>query len=280
MKKKLSSIAGVTLIEILIGILISVVMMAAMFTSYTVVNNSYSQVADRAKISTAGRDVIGMLLRDIRLAGFKYFNDNIPTSNKHAPIIITKSSNFAQSCDKIEIVYGTIAGKPTGDPLKYEYERYKITYECKASTIPDKSVAVLSTGGYPPIKAFALYKSKLTWDNNTKKWKNPKTDGNNKTYSEEIVLEYVSDLVFNAIDDNGYLIDPPPTPTNTTKDKLYNIKIVDIALSVRSSKEFYRTSKLRELLAMTDTKRNQTNTDKFLRETIVVSAHARNLGLQ
>ena len=75
MKKKFSSIAGVTLIEILIGIIISVVMMAAMFTSYTVVNNSYSQVADRAKISTAGRDVIGMLLRDIRLAGFKYHND-------------------------------------------------------------------------------------------------------------------------------------------------------------------------------------------------------------
>jgi len=40
MKKKLNSIAGVTLIEILIGILISVVMMAATFTSYTVVNNS------------------------------------------------------------------------------------------------------------------------------------------------------------------------------------------------------------------------------------------------
>ena len=51
MKKKLSSIAGVTLIEILIGILISVVMMAAMFTSYQVVNNTYSQVADRAKIN-------------------------------------------------------------------------------------------------------------------------------------------------------------------------------------------------------------------------------------
>ena len=53
MKKKLSNIAGVTLIEILIGILISVVMMGAMFTSYNVVNNSYSQVTDRAKISTA-----------------------------------------------------------------------------------------------------------------------------------------------------------------------------------------------------------------------------------
>jgi len=279
MKKKLSSIAGVTLIEILIGILISVVMMAAMYTSYSVVNSTYSQVSDRAKISSAGRDVVGMMLRDIRNAGYKYFNDNIPTENELSPILITKSSNFGKSCDKLEIVTGDVNYDQNRNP-KYQYERYKITYECKASTIPDKSVAVLSTGGYPPIKAFALYKSKLTWDTNSKKWKNPDTDGNNKTYKEEIVLEYVSDLVFNAIDDNGYLIDPPPTPTNATKDKLYNIKIVDIALSVRSSKEFYRTSKLRELLAMTDTKRNQKNTDKFLRETIVVSAHARNLGLQ
>tara|TARA_A100001035_G_scaffold178047_1_gene141407 strand:+ start:1385 stop:2224 length:840 start_codon:yes stop_codon:yes gene_type:complete len=279
MKKKLSTVAGVTLIEILIGILISVVMMAAMYTSYSVVNSTYSQVSDRAKISSAGRDVVGMMLRDIRNAGYKYFNDNIPTTDELSPILITKSSSFGKSCDKLEIVTGDVDYDQNRTP-KYQYERYKITYECKASTIPDKSAAVLSTGGYPPIKAFALYKSKLTWDNNTKKWKNPTTDGNNKTYNEEIVLEYVSDLVFNAIDDNGYLIDPPPSPTNATKDKLYNIKIVDIALSVRSSKEFYRTSKLREIFAMTDSKRNLKNTDKFLRETIVVSAHARNLGLQ
>ena len=52
--KKLKNNSGVTLIEILIGILISVIMMGAMFTSYTVVNNSYSQVTDKAAISTAG----------------------------------------------------------------------------------------------------------------------------------------------------------------------------------------------------------------------------------
>ena len=98
MKKKLSNIAGVTLIEILIGILISVVMMGAMFTSYTVVNNTYSQVTDRAKISTAGRDVVGMIMRDIRNAGFMYFNDNIKTSNEHIPILITKYVNFSE-CD-------------------------------------------------------------------------------------------------------------------------------------------------------------------------------------
>ena len=51
--KKLSSSAGVTLIEILIGIVISVIMMAAMFTSYAV-NNTYSQVIDKAKSSQTG----------------------------------------------------------------------------------------------------------------------------------------------------------------------------------------------------------------------------------
>ena len=279
MKKKLSTVAGVTLIEILIGILISVVMMAAMFTSYTVVNNSYTQVADRAKISTAGRDVIGMLLRDIRLAGFKYHNDNIATSNEHAPIIITKSNNFAQSCDKIEIVYGTIAGKPKGNPPTYTYERYKITYECKKSKILNKSAPPLSGNKYPPIDAFAIYKSKVKWNTTSKNWDDGGTDNNPKTYGPSLVTDYISDLVFNAIDDKGLLIKPPPNTTNSTKDKLYKIKTIDIALTVRSTKDFYRTSKIREILAMTDASRNIKKTDKFLRDTIVVTAHARNIGL-
>ena len=279
MKKKLSSIAGVTLIEILIGILISVVMMAAMFTSYQVVNNTYSQVADRAKISTAGRDVVGMMLRDIRNAGFKYFNDNIQTSNEHSPIIITKSTNFNSACDKLEIVFGDINYDSSRTP-KYQFERYKVTYECKASKLPDKTAAVTGGNKLPTIKAFALYKSKLGWNTTSNKWDDPATDGNPKTYGEEIVLDYVSDLVFNPIDDKGLLINPPPTPTNTNKDKLYNIKTIDIALTVRSTKPFFRNAKLRKVLAMMDGSRTKSNTDKFFRESIIVTAHARNLGLQ
>ena len=278
MKKKLSSIAGVTLIEILIGILISVVMMAAMFTSYQVVNNTYSQVADRAKISTAGRDVLGMMLRDIRNAGFKYFNDDIKTSNEHSPIIITKSTNFSSACDKLEIVYGDVNYDSTRTP-KYVYERYKVTYECKASSIPDKTAQPVGNT-LPKIKAFALYKSKVGWNTTSNRWNNPSTDGNTKTYGEEIVLDYVSDLVFNPIDDKGLLISPPPTPTNSTKDKLYAIKTIDIALTVRSSKPFFRKSKLRKVLAMMDKARDKSNSDKFLRESIIVTANARNLGLQ
>ena len=65
MKKKLSKIAGLTLIEILIAIVISSLMMIAMFTSYTIVNSTYRQVTDRAKISQAGRDLVGQILREV-----------------------------------------------------------------------------------------------------------------------------------------------------------------------------------------------------------------------
>ena len=77
MKKKLIKIQGFTLIEILIAIVITSLMMAAMFTSYTLVNSTYRQVADRAKISQAGRDTVGTMLREIRMAGFKYEGDDI-----------------------------------------------------------------------------------------------------------------------------------------------------------------------------------------------------------
>ena len=72
-KNKFNNNAGLTLIEILIAVVISAIMMSAMYTTYSVVNNSYSQVTDRAKISRSGRDIVGMLMRDIILAGFKYY---------------------------------------------------------------------------------------------------------------------------------------------------------------------------------------------------------------
>ena len=71
-KNKLKNIAGFTLIEMLIGVVISSIMMAAIYTTYTVVNYSYGQVTERAKISRSGRDIVEMMMRDIRMAGFKY----------------------------------------------------------------------------------------------------------------------------------------------------------------------------------------------------------------
>ena len=71
--KNRQDIIGLTLIEILIGIIITTIMMAAMYTSYSVVNQSYNQVSEKAKISRSSRDLVSMLMRDVRMSGFRYY---------------------------------------------------------------------------------------------------------------------------------------------------------------------------------------------------------------
>ena len=73
MKKGLNKISGLTLIEILIGIVVSSLMMAAIYSTYSIVNNTYNQVIEKAKISRSSRDLIELLIRDTRMAGFKYY---------------------------------------------------------------------------------------------------------------------------------------------------------------------------------------------------------------
>ena len=274
--KKFSNISGVTLIEILLGIVISIIMMGAMLTSYNVVNNSYSQVTDKAKISNQAKVVLGMIMADIRNAGFKYHNDSVKTTNELIPILITKASNFNTACDQIDIVYGDMNYDENRTP-KYEYERYKVTYHCEASKLPDKTAPPLPGNKFPPIKAFAVYKTKVIWDDTQKNWKNPAADGNDATYKKQLVADYIEDLVFIPIDDEGKLIDPPPTPT-INKSKLYKIKTIDIALSIRSTKKFFRSDKDRTKFTLNNPLRKKTRNDKFFRDTIVVTAHARNMG--
>ena len=278
MKSK-KNILGVTLVEILIGIVISTIMMGAMFASYTAVNSSFQKVVDKAQISQTGRDVLGMLLRDIRMAGFKYYGDNIKTNNEHTPILITKTSDKTKNCDAISIVYGDVDYDKDSTP-KYTYKRYKISYFCEPTKIIDKT-----TGN--AADAFALFKTKQNWNESAARWEytDPPV-----TYEKQLVVNYVQDLIFNAIDVDGVIIDPPPSPTNQNNDKIFGIKTVDIGITVRSKNEFYKeknsdfkakTGKDRKNYALSDTNRDLTRfDDKFLRETITVTAHARNLGLQ
>ena len=278
MKSK-KNILGVTLVEILIGIVISTIMMGAMFASYTAVNSSFQKVVDKAQISQTGRDVLGMLLRDIRMAGFKYYGDNIKTNNEHTPILITKTSDKTKNCDAISIVYGDVDYDKDSTP-KYTYKRYKISYFCEPTKIIDKT-----TGN--AADAFALFKTKQNWNESAARWEytDPPV-----TYEKQLVVNYVQDLIFNAIDADGVIINPPPSPTNQNNDKIFGIKTVDIGITVRSKNDFYKeknsdfktkTGKDRKNYALSDTNRDLTRfDDKFLRETITVTAHARNLGMQ
>ena len=264
MKKKLLSTSGVTLVELLIGIVISVIMMGALFSSYTAVNSSYSQVIDKSKISQTGRNVTAMIVKDIRIAGFVYFADNLKANADLVPIKITKAST-ASKCDKIDLVYGDRIVTP-GTPPTYEYVRYKITYECKESEIINKK-----TGN--KINAYALYKSKSKWDGI--KWHEGGSTLDDMIYKDELVVDHVQDVIFLPIDNKGKIIDPIPE-TMAESDK---IKIVDVVIFLRSTKEFYKKPKFTELNSLKNTS-NRNFTDKYLRESMVISAHTRNMGLQ
>ena len=67
----------------MIGIVITTIMMVIVYTSYSVVNQSYSQVSEKAKISRASRDIVSMLMRDVRMAGFKYYAGSHEILNTH-----------------------------------------------------------------------------------------------------------------------------------------------------------------------------------------------------
>ena len=273
--KKNTNISGVTLVEILIGVVISVVMMAAMFTSYNVVNNTYSKVTDTAKMSQAGRETLGMIMKDVRMAGYRYFGDNIPYDPvQHIPIKITKQSN-TNPCDKLEIVYGDLEADDQTPP-NFTFKRYRVTYFCAEDDRNDPDN--INSNYYQTQNLKFIKKKKEVWiPGNPGKFS---VTTSSKTYDEETIVQYVQDLIFDPVDNEGKLIDPPPSDTDN-QDKVNAIKIVEVLLSVRSKNTFYRAKKVREKKALNDEGRNPGKglEDRYLRETILISAHARNLGL-
>ena len=270
--KRLKNCSGVTLVEILIGIVISVIIMGAMYASYSAINNSYSQVTDKAKASQTGRNVLGMMMRELRQAGFKVFEDNI--TNDDEPINITKDrggvdADVASDCDHVRIVYGDATLDANGDEV---YERYRVTYFCLASELLDPDGNNEATN--------AIFKQKEEWVNNA--WV---TNGNN-SYPQQLITDYVDDLILIAKDRNGVRIDPPPQDDagNANRMRVFDIRAIEIALTTRSRNNFYNTTTRNDGNSRTifdiDSDDETIIDDLFLRETTVLSVSTRNVGLE
>ena len=298
-KNYLKNILAFTLIEVLIGIVISSIMMAAMYTTYSVVNKSYSQVTDRAKISRSGRDIVEMMMRDIRMAGFKYrlgtntldfpttsylqFNGGDTTiALSHDPIIIEKNVPLGFSitgggdptpkhndddkcCDRIHIVYDDFNQNDQTQP----YKRYKITYYAK----PEDD---------GKDKRYAVYKTVQSWIQNLDQDAGAWVSDCSECYVGQKIRDHVVDMEFIPLDAAGRKISPLPKPGSDTaaRDNLYKIRAVDVRLTFRSKKEFYRfeakADTPRFVKALGD--RTQAFVDRYLRDSVVVTIHTRNIG--
>ena len=298
-KNRINNIVGFTLIEILIGVVISSMMMAAMYTTYNVVNNSYSQVSDKAKISRAGRDIIGMLMRDIRMAGFHYdFGTNalgISTESylqyvgydstieeSHDPIIVLEktlgyNSGSASTerhyeddpcCDRIHIVYGDFNQNDLDQP----YKKYKITYYALARKDGKE-------------KYYGIYKTKKSWIQKVGETGGDWDSDCSECYKGELIRDHLYDMEFIVFDREGRKLyntssNSYPRPDNGSREDLYNIRAIDVRLTFRSKKEFFRNDATPEKPRFVKALGNRSRifTDKYLRDSIVVTVHTRNVG--
>ena len=255
------NIKGITLIEILIGVVISSIMMGAMLTSYKVVNGSYRQIIDKASIGNSSRALSEMLLRDIRMGGYKHFDDPLITFSDNGrvdiPIEINKSVNN-ECCDGITIICGDFNGSLVGDA---RFIRYKVRYSSRASTTEEG--------------VFQILKTNQQWNNTAEQWED--NADNFETYTDEVVADFVADIEFIAKDELGNSIIPPPPWNNHNNDQIYSIHTVEVFLTFRSKNEFYNNSRARTITSLFSTKRDQENSDRFLREPIVLNAYTRNL---
>ena len=303
-KRYLKSIVGLTLVEILIGIVVSSLMMAAMYSTYSIVNNSYSQVVDKAKISRSSRDLVELLIRDIRMSGFKYylgtnelgypeqsyleFVGGSSIKESHDPIVIvaselghsidgtdsTVTKNDPTSdlcCDKIHIVFEDFNQNDKLQP----YKKYKLTYYASPTQDADGT-----------NQRYAVYKSKISWrqrrGSETASWP---TSGEwvsdcTECYHEQLVKDYVEDMEFIALDQEGRKLSPDPSPSDiSARQNLYKVRSVDIRLAFRSENEFFRfnarAGNERQLSGFSRAIKKYS--DRYLRDSVVVTVYTRNI---
>jgi len=340
-KKNIKNIIGLTLIEILIGIVITTIMMAAMYTSYNVVNQSYSKVIEKAKISKSSRDLVSMLMRDIRMSGFKYYAGHQqikdfaeatkdfcgPTGkilpklsnlyyeagfdepeHSHNPIVIRKntlgkdavtSEPSVTCCDQIQIVYDDFNQNDYYQPFK----RYRITYYAKPNN--EGSFAVYKRiesyispnagcsfsiqpetddqGDTIPLTVADL---RGNWEDRPREVSRPNGDQVRVCAvctPGVMIRDHVEDMEFIPYDQNGRIIQeggkfPAPDQgiSNDLRAKLLNIRGVDIKLIFRSKENFFKKAQARTIVGLSD--RNLSTTDRYLRDSVIVSVYTRNIG--
>ena len=298
---------GLTLIEILIGIIVSSIMMAAIYTTYSIVNNTYSQVLEKAKVSRSSRDIIELLIRDARMAGYKYYLGNnekgfpkksnltflIGTDSileSHDPIIIEKDKlghdpenpddytpeeknnlipgQVDACCDKIHFVYDDF----NQNDLVQPYKRYRVTYFAKREF-----------DGVEPNTTnlrYAIYKSKSSWQQPLNERGGEWNFDCPECYRGELIRDYVEDIEFIALDKDGRVLTPVPNlNSDASRENLYKISSIDIRIAFRSEKPFFRFNRSndnpRELSGFSRQIKNYT--DRNLRDNVVVTVHTRNV---
>ena len=106
---------GFSLIEMMITLAISAIIIGAAFGSYTIISRNFEWQKDMKYISQSARNVIEMIQKDIRNAGFR-FEANAAITD---PV---KIYDAGDCCDRIEIIYDETINKRV--KIEYRLQQY------------------------------------------------------------------------------------------------------------------------------------------------------------
>ena len=183
-------------------------------------SNRINNMATSATLAMAAK------ARELRQAGENIIGLSLGEPDFTVPDFV-KDAAVDSDCDHVRIVYGDATLDANGDEV---YERYRVTYFCLASELLDPDGNNEATN--------AIFKQKEEWVNNS--WI---TNGNN-SYPQQLITDYVDDLILIAKDEDGVEIDPPPQDDagNANRMRVFDIRAVEIALTTRSRNNFYNTT--------------------------------------
>ena len=96
-----------------------------------------------------------------------------------------------------------------------------------------------------------------------------------------LVRDHIEDMEFIPFDENGIVIKNtsgkfPAPELSDMRDKLYDIRGVDVRLTFRSKNHFFREGIARITTGLSG--RDASNPDRYLRDSVIVSVHTRNIG--
>ena len=206
-------------------------------------------------------------------------------------------------CDKIHIVYDDFNQNHPTQP----YKRYKITYYALADPCTefeepaadaadpadpaDPAADVVGgdvaptciNGTYSIYKTFESWIQELDTDGVAAETGSWRADCN-ECYTEQKVRDHVVDMEFIPFDIEGIKINPleatSENPFESNRQKIYDIRTVDVRLTFRSKKTFFKSAPRpgnpRKVKGISN--RTREFIDKFFRDSVAVTVHTRNIG--
>ena len=272
---------GYTLVEILVGVVIGVISVAAAFSAYNYYTKSYDSVSQKAQVNKTAREGLSIILKDLRNAGYidptfiSGGNNDRVNSQREAELnlIGVSQKNRAyygkyQQADFLSLTY-TISSR---DRYRVQYFLWK--YRNENNYYLARDVVRNAYGG----RNF------------------------NHISNKELIVPYVEDFQVILKDKDGNILTPAcmtcgpeeqkqgsgaleNTPVGQKTKGQANQKLVhtaDVYLTVRSPKEVYKTT--RRIQIKNGEPGHGSNFtispgDRYHRETFFASAHTRNLAI-